>query len=88
MVMVGLRRHTIGVELQDMQITVCVCDDDEQLFTIGQKVGGDGLDVLRRLAEEAELVRVLLFMQPVISPRCPPNHVFNAISKQTESHTI
>ena len=53
--------RTVGVELQDVQVTVCVCNDDVELFAVRQEVGGDGFDMVWRFAEEAELVRVLLF---------------------------
>ena len=44
-----------------MQITVGVGDDDIQLCAIGEKVGGDGFDVVWGFAKEAELVGVLLY---------------------------
>ena len=44
-----------------MQVTVCVRNNDIQLFAIGQEVGGNGFDMVWRFAEEAELIGVLLF---------------------------
>lgn len=51
---------TIRVELEDVQVAVCVGNDDEKLFAIGEEICGDGFDVLQGFAELAELVGFLL----------------------------
>lgn len=51
---------TIRVELEDVQVAVCVGGDDEELFAIGEEVCGDGFHVLQGFAELAELVGFLL----------------------------
>ena len=34
------RKHTFGIELHDMDVAVCVCDDDVELFAVGEEIGG------------------------------------------------
>lgn len=72
-----LRIHTIRVKLQDMQIAICVPHDDVQLLTVGQEIGGDGLDVVWRFAEKAELVRILLFRELSVNPWLPQDPIHN-----------
>ena len=57
---------TIRVELEDVQVAVCVGGDDEELFAAGEEVCGDGFDVLQGFAELAELVGFLLRCESAI----------------------
>lgn len=54
------RRRTVGVELEDVDVAVCVCDDYVKLFSICEKVCRDCFDVVWGFAKETDLVRFLL----------------------------
>ena len=56
------RRRTLGVELEDVDVAVCVRDGHVELFVGRQEGGGHHFDGARRFAEEAELVGFLLQM--------------------------
>lgn len=43
-----------------MQVAICVCDYDIELFAVGEEICGHYFDAVGRFAEEAELVGVLL----------------------------
>jgi hypothetical protein len=52
--------HTIRVELQDLQVHVCVCDDDVKLFFERKEVGGHAFEVVFATAEKHHLIWLFL----------------------------
>ena len=56
-----VRGRTLRVELENVDVAVCVRDGDVELFVGGEEGGGYDFDCVGRFAEEAELVGVLLF---------------------------
>jgi hypothetical protein len=56
----GADGRTVGIELQDLQVHVCVCDDDVQLFFEGEEVGGHTFKVMFAAAEEHHLIGLFL----------------------------
>ena len=36
----GGRKRTFGIELHDMDVAVCVCYDNVELFAVGEEIGG------------------------------------------------
>lgn len=52
-------KRTLGIELQDVDVAVRVRGNDVQLLPIRQEIRSQDLDVLRRFAENAQLVRIL-----------------------------
>ncbi len=52
--------RTLGVELQDVDVAVCVRDGDVELFVRREEGGGYDFDCVRRFAEKADLVGLLL----------------------------
>lgn len=45
-----------------MDVAARVCDDDVELFSIGEEIGGDDFDAVRGFAEEGQLVGFFLFI--------------------------
>lgn len=58
----GKKRNTrtIGIELQNMNVAIGVCDDHVELLAVREEVGGHDFDVLRGFAKGAHLVGFLL----------------------------
>lgn len=52
--------RTLGIELQDVDVAVCVRDSYVELSVRREEGGGYHFDGMGRFAEEAELVRFLL----------------------------
>ena len=38
---------TFGIELQDVDVAICVCCHHVELFAVGEEVGGYNFDVVR-----------------------------------------
>ena len=54
------RERTFGVELQDVDVAVCVCGGDVELFVRREEGGRHDFDGVGGLAEDAQLVGFLL----------------------------
>lgn len=54
-------RRTFGIELQDLQVHVCVCDDDVQGLLEGHEFGCHAFEMVFAAAEECHFVRLFLF---------------------------
>lgn len=50
------RAPTLWIELQHVDVAIRVCGNDVQLLSIWQEIGGDGFDMFRRFAKEAQLI--------------------------------
>lgn len=57
----GLGVRTLRVELKDVDVAVCVCDHDIELFFVGEEFGGHDFHLRARLAEEDHLVGLFLW---------------------------
>ena len=57
----GMDRRTLGVELQDVDVAVCVCDGYVELSFRGEEGYCDHFDGVGGFAEEAELVGFFLY---------------------------
>jgi hypothetical protein len=68
---VRLGRRTLGVVLQDLQVHVCVCDDDVELLVVGEELGCDDLELVFAAAEEHHFVWFFLFTVLVYRPAQP-----------------
>ena len=69
----GKERRTLGIELQDVDVAVCVRDGDVELLVCGEEGGCHHFDGVRRFAEESELVGIFLLFrmgQSVLSSLC------------------
>lgn len=58
----GLGRRTLGVVLQDLQVHVCVGDDDVELLVVGEEFGCDDLELVFAAAEEHHFVWFFLYL--------------------------
>ena len=62
------RGHTVWVELQNLQVHVCVCDDEAERFLVGEEVACEDFEVVFAAAEEHHLIG--LFLVFVSRGRC------------------
>ena len=54
------RKLTVRVELEHVDVAICVGDDKVQLFAVGEEIGSDDFDGVRRFTEESKLVGLFL----------------------------
>jgi hypothetical protein len=54
--------------LQDLQVHVCVGDDDVELLIVGEELGRDTLELMLAAAEEHHFVWFFLFTVLVFGP--------------------
>ena len=57
----GFREHTLGIVLQDLQIHVCVCNDNVELFVEGKKFRCNTLKLVLAAPKEHHFVWFFLF---------------------------